>query len=142
VMDQHYDVAIVGGGAAGLSAALVLGRCRRSAWVCDDGHPRNASSLAAHCLLGNEGMAPSELLEKARRELSAYEDIAFHKDQVHSAVGIGHRCQIKTLAHATWRGNGTSCSFCLGLDLCDPLVRFRPSDFGIGMPLLRSRLCS
>lgn len=53
-------------------------------WVCDDGHSRNASSPAAHCLLGNEGIAPFELLEKARRELSAYENIEFHKDQVHS----------------------------------------------------------
>jgi hypothetical protein len=46
---------------------LVLGRCRRNVLVCDDGHPRNAGSLAAHCLLGNEGIAPSELLKKARR---------------------------------------------------------------------------
>lgn len=53
-------------------------------WVCDDGHSRNASSPAAHCLLGNEGIAPFELLEKARRELSAYENIEFHKDQVRS----------------------------------------------------------
>ena len=72
---QAYDVVIVGGGAAGLSAALVLGRCRRTVLVCDEGHPRNAASLAAHCLLGNEGIAPSKLLAKGRQELSEYEGV-------------------------------------------------------------------
>jgi thioredoxin reductase len=88
-LDQFYEVVIVGGGAAGLSAALVLGRCRRRVLVCDDGHPRNAGSPRAHCLLGNEGIAPSELLAKARRELSAYENVAFHEDQVRSVTAKG-----------------------------------------------------
>jgi thioredoxin reductase len=81
---QAYDVVIVGGGAAGLSGALVLGRCRRTVLVCDDGHPRNAASLAAHCLLGNEGIAPSKLLAKGRQELSEYEGVVFLDDHVHS----------------------------------------------------------
>jgi choline dehydrogenase-like flavoprotein len=62
-----YDVVIAGGGAAGLSAALVLGRCRRSVLVCDDGHPRNEASHAVHCLLGNEGIPPVNSSRKDAR---------------------------------------------------------------------------
>jgi thioredoxin reductase len=75
-------VVIVGGGAAGLSAALVLGRCRRSILVCDDGRPRNEVSPAVHCLLGNEGIGPSELLAKGRNELREYKSVALHDDEV------------------------------------------------------------
>jgi thioredoxin reductase len=77
-----YDVVIVGGGAAGLSAALVLGRCRRTVLVCDDGHPRNEASLAAHCLLGNEGVPPAGLIAKGRRELQSYDSVMTHDEQV------------------------------------------------------------
>ena len=59
-------------GRPGLSAAFVLGRRRRNVLICDDGHTRNAASHATHCLLGNEGIAPAELLAKARHELRAY----------------------------------------------------------------------
>ena len=77
-----YDVVIVGGGAAGLSAALVLGRCHRHVLVCDDGHPRNEASHAVHCLLGNEGVPPVELLAKGRQELRAYGHVALHDDKL------------------------------------------------------------
>jgi thioredoxin reductase len=80
------DVVIVGGGAAGLSAALVLGRCRRSVLICDDGHPRNESSHHVHCLLGNEGLAPAELIAEGRRELRAYESVAFFETKVLSIM--------------------------------------------------------
>jgi thioredoxin reductase len=85
---QAFDVVIAGGGAAGLSAALVLGRCRRRVLVCDDGHPRNAASLAAHCLLGNEGIAPSELLAKGHQELTDYEGIVVHNAKVLSITKV------------------------------------------------------
>jgi thioredoxin reductase len=77
-----YDVVIAGGGAAGLSAALVLGRCRRSVLLCNDGHPRNEVSPAVHCLLGNEGMPPVELLAKGRQELHAYRHVALREDKL------------------------------------------------------------
>ena len=57
-----YDVAIVGGGAAGLSAALVLGRARRKVVVIDAGAPRNAPAAHMHGFLSRDGMAPAELL--------------------------------------------------------------------------------
>jgi thioredoxin reductase len=77
-----FDVIIVGGGPAGLSAALILGRCRRRVLVCDAGHPRNTSATAVHGFLSRDGTPPSELLECARRELSAY---AFVRS-IHSEV--------------------------------------------------------
>ena len=62
-MIPEFEVAIVGGGPAGLSAALMLGRCRRKVVVFDDGQPRNASSRAAHGYLTRDG-APPELLRR------------------------------------------------------------------------------
>jgi thioredoxin reductase len=69
---EVYDVVIVGGGPAGLSAALVLGRCRRQVLLCDSGQPRNARSRALHGYLTRDGIAPLELLRVGRDELTAY----------------------------------------------------------------------
>lgn len=67
-----YDVIIVGGGPAGLSAALVLARCRRRVLVCDDGQYRNAASRGVHGLLFQDGTAPADLLRRGRREVRGY----------------------------------------------------------------------
>ena len=67
-----YDAIIVGGGPAGLSAALVLGRCRRSVLLCDTGRPRNAASRALHGFLSRDGIPPRELRRIGRRQLSRY----------------------------------------------------------------------
>ena len=67
-----YDVVIVGGGPAGLSAALVLGRCRRQVLICDAGKPRNAASRALHGYLTRDGVAPLEFLRLAREEVLQY----------------------------------------------------------------------
>ncbi|HEX6962713.1 MAG TPA: NAD(P)/FAD-dependent oxidoreductase [Lacipirellula sp.] len=70
-MDQ-YDVAIVGGGPAGLSAALVLGRCRRRVIVFDHGHGRNYAAVEMHGYLGHDGIPPSKLRELGRQEGRKY----------------------------------------------------------------------
>jgi thioredoxin reductase len=67
-----YDVIIAGGGPAGLSAALILGRCRRKVLLCDTGRPRNAASQALNGYLSRDGMPPAEFLEAARRDLDRY----------------------------------------------------------------------
>ena len=67
-----YDVVVVGGGAAGLSAALVLGRARRRVALIDSGAPRNAPAAHMHGFLSREGMPPRELLAVGRREVAAY----------------------------------------------------------------------
>ncbi|HEY3672497.1 MAG TPA: NAD(P)/FAD-dependent oxidoreductase [Acidimicrobiia bacterium] len=72
-MEQHnYDVVIVGGGAAGLSAALVLGRARRKVAVVDAGAPRNAPAAHMQGFLSRDGMAPADFLEVGRGEVTGY----------------------------------------------------------------------
>jgi thioredoxin reductase len=70
--ESSYDVVIVGGGAAGLSAALVLSRARRTVLVVDAGSPRNAPAAHMHGFLSRDGMQPAELLAAGRAELGAY----------------------------------------------------------------------
>jgi len=66
------DVAIVGGGAAGLSAALVLGRARRRVVVFDEGKPRNAAAPHSYGFLGHDGVSGAELLRRGRAEVEGY----------------------------------------------------------------------
>ena len=70
-----YDVVIAGGGPAGLSAALVLGRCRRRVLLCDNGHPRNEAAARLHGYLTRDGISPAEFLRLGRHELEQYETI-------------------------------------------------------------------
>ncbi|MFF8649649.1 FAD-dependent oxidoreductase [Streptomyces griseoluteus] len=70
--ERHCDVAVIGGSAAGLAAALQLSRQRRGVVVVDDGTPRNAPAAHMHGYLGHEGVAPGELTEAGREEVRAY----------------------------------------------------------------------
>jgi thioredoxin reductase len=70
--NELYDVVIVGGGAAGLSAALVLGRARRRVAVIDGGAPRNAPAAQMQGFLSRDGMPPPELLAIGRSEVTGY----------------------------------------------------------------------
>jgi thioredoxin reductase len=88
--DGRYDCIIVGGGAAGLSAAIVLGRARRSILVIDAGLPRNAPARAMHGFLSREGSSPRELLEIARSQLARYANVSLvsgHADDARSEPG-------------------------------------------------------
>ncbi|MFD7102606.1 NAD(P)/FAD-dependent oxidoreductase [Streptomyces celluloflavus] len=67
-----FDVVVVGGGAAGLNAALVLARARRRVVVVDAGEPRNAPAAHMQGFLSREGMSPAALLEVGRKEVAGY----------------------------------------------------------------------
>ena len=79
------DVIVVGGGPAGLSAALVLGRSGRNTLVLDAGEPRNASSRKSHTFLTRDGIPPSELLDLARAELERYPSVEVRLTEALSA---------------------------------------------------------
>jgi thioredoxin reductase len=70
--DSQYDVVVIGGGAAGLSAALVLARARRRVLVVDAGAPRNAPATHLHGYLSRDGVPPAELLAAGRHEVNSY----------------------------------------------------------------------
>ena len=82
---ETYDIAIVGGGPAGLSAALVLGRARRRVVVIDAGTPRNAPATHMQGFLSRDGMPPADLLRTGRAELDRY-DVEFVDDRVVDAT--------------------------------------------------------
>ncbi|MGN8553961.1 UNVERIFIED_CONTAM: NAD(P)/FAD-dependent oxidoreductase [Microbacterium sp. SLM126] len=71
-MNTDWDAVIIGGGAAGLSAAQMLGRSRRRTLVIDSGMPRNRFAAHMHGVLGHDGKTPAELLEAGRAEARGY----------------------------------------------------------------------
>ena len=85
-MTERYDALIVGAGPAGLSAALILGRCRRKVLICDSGGHRNSASQAIHAFLGHEGCPPSELLAIGTRELKNYAAVTHSCSEVLTIV--------------------------------------------------------
>jgi thioredoxin reductase len=74
-----YDTIIIGGGTAGLSAALVLGRARRRVLLVSDGPPRNAPADAAHGFFTRDGTPPMELLRVGRAQLAPYSSVEFRE---------------------------------------------------------------
>ncbi len=106
-----YDCIVVGGGPAGLSAALVLGRARRRVLVCDEGRPRNRHSAEMHGFLTRDGIAPDRFLALARAELGRYPEVELRRVRVEDAEAVesgfevriegGVRCRSRTLLLAT-----------------------------------------
>ncbi|MER8041495.1 NAD(P)/FAD-dependent oxidoreductase [Streptomyces sp. NPDC094032] len=92
-----YDVVVVGGGAAGLSAALVLGRARRGTLVVDAGEPRNAPAAHMQGYLTRDGMSPAAFLEAGRREIAGY-GVAYTEGLVTAAAPDGDDGFTVTLA--------------------------------------------
>jgi thioredoxin reductase len=85
------DVIIVGGGPAGLNAALILGRCRRRVLVVDSGKPRNAVSRGVHGFLTRDGELPSEMRRIGREQLAPYASVEIREAEI-----VGARC------HGEW----------------------------------------
>jgi thioredoxin reductase len=93
-----YDVIVVGAGPAGLSAALILGRCRRRVLVCDSGRPRNAASQAMHGYLTRDGVSPREFLDLGRAQLEQYDTVQVIDVAVEAATCQGANRFSVTLA--------------------------------------------
>jgi thioredoxin reductase len=156
------DVIIVGAGPAGLSAALMLGRCRRSVVVFDNGSPRNASSHALHGYLTRDGIPPADFLEIARQEIAIYRTVQFRDEEV-SAVECqagggflatlvsGEQVRSRKLLIATgvvdnlpdipgfrelYGRSVFHCPYCDGWELCDqPLAIYGRGERGVGLAL-------
>ncbi|MGC0364751.1 thioredoxin reductase [Rhodococcus sp. 27YEA15] len=91
---NFYDVAVIGGGAAGLNAALILGQARRSVVVFDNGVPRNAAAAHMNGFLSRDGMDPAELVSIGRAEVKKFGG-DFRSGTVVSVDSVGRRFAVE-----------------------------------------------
>ncbi len=163
VIERHCDVAVVGGSAAGLAAALQLSRQRRSVIVIDSGEPRNAPAEHMHSFIGHDGTPPSELIAAARADVRRYggEVLAGRVERVSGEAGSfglhlvgGHSVNARRIVVATglrdelpdvegvaahWGRDVIHCPFCHGYEVRDRrLVHLVTQPWGLHpAPLLR-----
>ncbi len=152
-MDEHRECIIVGGGAAGLSAALVLGRARRRTLLVDAGEQSNRPAHGIGGLLGHDGRPPAELYAAGRRELDAYPSVEVRDGAVTAAsvteggftvtladgsveltrrmiLATGMRYQLADLPGLAerWGGSVFHCPFCHGWEVRDRPLGVLDSD--------------
>ena len=99
-----WDVIIVGGGTAGMSAALILGRCGRRVLLCDAGRPRNHMTRAIHGFLTRDGIAPRAYYGLARKELSRYPHVELRRVEVVRACRLGSGFEVTLASGRTQHG--------------------------------------
>lgn len=154
---SHVDVAVIGGSNAGLSAALTLGRGRRSVAVIDDSQPRNAPAGHAHNIYTRDGTPPDELRRIGRDQLEPY-GVCFLQARVTKAAGSKGAFQLilsdgETLTAARvllatgvsddlpdvpglrelWGKSVFTCPYCHGWEVQDlPLAVLGDGDAGYG----------
>jgi thioredoxin reductase len=161
-VDVGIEVIIVGGGPAGLSAALVLGGACREVLLIDDGRPRNAASRAIHGFLTREGIMPAELRRLGREQLARFPNVRIADDhvidvslrpgggfEVRTAGGGISACRKVIIAtgvidnvpdvpgFAEYYGRGLfHCPFCDGWDVrAQPLAAYGSGARGAGLAL-------
>ncbi len=86
---MSYDVIVIGGSFAGLSAALQLARARKRVLVLDSGKPRNRFAQFSHGFFGHDGQPPSAILANARSQLLFYDTVSFAESVVTHAAKSG-----------------------------------------------------
>jgi thioredoxin reductase len=159
--NPFYDAIIVGGGPAGLNAALILGRCRRRVLLCDSGNPRNAVSRTMHCFLTRDGTPPVDMRRIGREQLEPYDGVEIRDIAVVDAgrVDGGFEVTLADQSHARARklllatglledlpevegfeefwGRGVySCPYCDGWENRDqPIGVYAPGSTGKGFAL-------
>ena len=157
----RYDVIIVGGGPAGLNAALILGRCRRRVLLVDSGKPRNAVSRGVHGFLTRDGELPSEMRRIGREQLKPYPNVEIrdgaicearcHGDWFEVLEAGGARFSSRKLLVATgllddlpeipgfaeFYGRGVyTCPYCDGWEHRDrPIAVYGPGERCVGLAL-------
>jgi thioredoxin reductase len=156
-----WECVIAGGGPAGLSAALVLGRARRRVLVCDTGEPRNRWSHASHGYLTRDGITPETFLALARAELAPYSTVQYRRVRVEDAARTGdifelrleggERLWSRTVLVATgvvdapppleglaplWGRSVHHCPYCDGWERCDsPIAAYGKGEPGARLAL-------
>src|SRR6476619_2764811 len=85
-MDMLFDCAIIGGGPAGLNAALVLGRARRNTILFDNNNPRNAVTQESHGFITRDGIKPKEFRKIAHKDIGRYTSVICAKREVTSVI--------------------------------------------------------
>src|SRR6188768_1204343 len=90
-----FDVVIVGGGPAGLSASLALGRARRRVLVCDAGLRRNAAATHIHNFVTRDGTSPDDFRHAARQDLARYSSVEMRDVGVLSVSGTRGEFQVE-----------------------------------------------
>jgi thioredoxin reductase len=116
--ESRFDVVVVGGGPAGLSAALVLGRARLRVALVDAGTPRNARAREMHAFLGRDGVPPQDLLQAGREEVARY-DVRFHAAEATAAHREAHGFRVELADGTRLRGR----RLLLATGVVDPLPR-------------------
>lgn len=161
-MDIEWDCVVVGGGAAGLSAALVLGRARRRTLVVDEGKQSNLAAHGMGGLLGHDGRPPAQLYDAGRAELAAYPTVEVRRGAVVSGIadagsfvleladGSRVRCRRVLLATGMdyqappitglaelWGRSAFHCPFCHGWEARDqPLAVLARGERAVHMALM------
>ncbi|WP_178075945.1 NAD(P)/FAD-dependent oxidoreductase [Paenibacillus oralis] len=158
-MTSLLDVGIIGGGPAGLNAALVLGRARKSVVVIDEGRPRNRVTGESHGFLTRDGIKPGEFRRIAKEQIQAYPTVHFVEDTAAAVTGEDGHFQITAAQGETFHAKkllfaagmkdapldipglaevyGKSafvCPYCDGWEMRDrPLVVIVPRDHALHM---------
>ena len=153
-MESRWDCIVVGGGAAGLSAALVLGRARKRTLVVDAGGQSNLTAHGIGGLLGHNGLPPAELYAAGRRELAEFPNVEVRTGQVVRAkpegddlvleladgsvegtrrvllaTGMDYRYPDVPGIEERWGGSVFHCPFCHGWEVRDRKIGvLDPSD--------------
>lgn len=159
VMNRTWDCTVIGGGAAGLSAALVLGRARRRTLLVDAGGQSNLCAPAIGGLLGHDGRPPAELYAAGRQELTKYPTVEIRNSEITTAkrgfevaladgtvahtrtvllaTGMEYRCPNIPGLDALWGGSAFHCPFCHGWEVRDqPLAVLAEEERAVHSALL------
>ena len=100
---NQFEVIIIGGSYAGLSAGMALGRALRNVLIIDSGKPCNIQTPFSHNFITQDGKKPSEILRVAKQQVGKYKTVNFHNGKAARGSKIGNGFEITTQIHNTFR---------------------------------------